>query len=226
MDDPGCLYLGQTCFMNWPSTGNKFLPGWRQTRVNHLRHGIISSIVFPGSKLARTFEKMNMMPISRLTHKLRYLVVLFGCWGLFAATAFGVIIPSGLKTDWQANQPGVVGGIPNVTNIYVTLDSTATATTINNALLGCPSNQVVYLKAGVYNLTAPLQVGRGTAVSGYQANGEVLRGAGPGQTILKFHQCSSFGTISIAGAFASQCDRVLCKLDQRLCPGKHRPWRE
>ncbi|HUP77440.1 MAG TPA: hypothetical protein VM260_02690, partial [Pirellula sp.] len=62
---------------------------------------------------------------------------------------------------------GVPGGIPNRSTIYATFSPGATTADIQNALNNCPSNQVVFLNAGTYNLTQ-LTMGR---------NGVTLRGA-------------------------------------------------
>jgi hypothetical protein len=69
----------------------------------------------------------------------------------------------------------VPGGIPNRTTIYTTLNPGATAAQINTAIANCPSNRVVYLSAGTYNVGA---------INLATRNGVTLRGAGPGQTII------------------------------------------
>lgn len=116
----------------------------------------------------------------------------FVCVCLLSWRTHGEIIPAdrlpGGQT-WNAVQPGVVGGIPNVTNIYTTLSPGANDWgAINTALLDCPSNQVVYLNAGTYTITNSLYFGPVWNSSFYRwgNNGVVLRGAGPGKTILVF----------------------------------------
>ena len=93
---------------------------------------------------------------------------------LSASVAHSQIIPSDRTIQW-GNVCGVPGGIPNRTIIFQTLNPGATTTDINNAIASCPSNQVVFLNAGTYNVGA-IRMGHRTGVT--------LRGAGPGRTIL------------------------------------------
>jgi PKD repeat protein len=88
-------------------------------------------------------------------------------------TASGTIIPAERIANWP--NTGVPGGIPTRTTIYTTLGPTATTSDINTALANCPSNQVVFLSAGTYNLSGTITIGK---------SGVTLRGAGPGLTIL------------------------------------------
>jgi len=82
------------------------------------------------------------------------------------------IIPAGLRADWSG--VGVPGGIPNRSTIFTTLTPTATLADVNNAINNCPSNQVVLLSAGTYNLGGRIQM----------KSGVTLRGAGPSSTII------------------------------------------
>src|SRR5690348_1674574 len=66
-----------------------------------------------------------------------------------------------------AGRVGIPGGIPSRSTIYATFSPGAATADIQNALNSCPSNQVVFLNAGTYNLTQ-LTMGR---------NGVTLRGA-------------------------------------------------
>jgi len=87
---------------------------------------------------------------------------------------------------------GIPGGIPARTTIYTTLGlagqapsytQSVTAAQITTALTNCPADQTVYLYPGTYslgNVTFP-------AVSG-----KTLRGAGPGQTILRPSSTGNF----------------------------------
>lgn len=75
-----------------------------------------------------------------------------------------------------ANLAGVPGGIPHRTTIYQTIPAGASYTTIQNAINSCPSNQVVQLSAGSYNLGG----NRINILNNYVT----LRGAGAGATIL------------------------------------------
>jgi hypothetical protein len=82
--------------------------------------------------------------------------------------------------SWQGNV-GVSGGIPRRTTIFTTLSPGATAEQINSALASCPSDQVVFLNAGTYNLAATLLLAK---------NNVTLRGAtdanGAPTTVLNF----------------------------------------
>src|SRR2546423_1160566 len=75
--------------------------------------------------------------------------------------AFGAVLtipadrlPGGVW--WSSNNVGVVGGIPSVTTIYTNLYPAANPgvnfSNILYALITCPSNQVVYLNPGTYDL--------------------------------------------------------------------------
>jgi len=85
---------------------------------------------------------------------------------------FSPIIPDERIIEWN---PGVRGGIPDRQTIYTTIVSGASAATINAAIAACPSNQVVLLSAGVYSLSASIEMSK---------DGVTLRGAGMGVTIL------------------------------------------
>lgn len=76
------------------------------------------------------------------------------------------------KINWD---PGVRGGVPIRTTIYTTLPTSASASAIQSALNLCPSNQVVQLSAGIYNINAVLKI----------PSGVTLRGAGLSNTFLK-----------------------------------------
>src|SRR5205823_14446247 len=78
--------------------------------------------------------------------------------------------------DWSI--VGIPGGIPNRTTMCATLNPGATAAQINTAIAGCPANQVVFLNAGTYNLSAGIDFANRSNVT--------LRGAGPDQTFLNF----------------------------------------
>jgi hypothetical protein len=89
------------------------------------------------------------------------------------------IIPADRIINWQGNV-GVSGDIPNRTTICATLipsgqdDTVALQTAIDN----CPSQQVVKLNGGTFNISSPIKMG-------YYGYGVVLRGAGMGVTIIK-----------------------------------------
>ncbi len=88
---------------------------------------------------------------------------------------------AGVELDWSMlgidwTHAGVPGGIPNRVTACATLNPTASAATINNAIASCPSGQVVQLNAGTYNLDAPINLATKSNIT--------LRGAGIGQTII------------------------------------------
>jgi len=84
----------------------------------------------------------------------------------------GIIDPP-RATDWTA--AGVSGGIPKRETICSSLTSSASASTINSAIAGCPSGQVVFLAAGTYTLSAGITLNKSNVT---------LRGAGADKTIL------------------------------------------
>ena len=118
----------------------------------------------------------------------------------------GTVIPIGRLPGgqfWSSNSVGVVGGIPNVTTIYTNFWPTnGTWDNINRALRSCPSNQVVYLNAGTYAITDSLTFG--PHVGGN--NGVVLRGAGIGQTRLRWTGGSN-SKVFIGGNWSQADDR-------------------
>jgi hypothetical protein len=134
-------------------------------------------------------------------------------------SASAQIIPAGHLPGgviWASNQVGVIGGIPNVTNIYVALNPDSRGGTndwwnINQFLLWCPSNQVVYLNAGTYTIDANgLLFGDiwNSFFSTEGHNGVVLRGAGPGKTVMHINSpihvsCNNMwsGAIPTSGAY-------------------------
>ena len=114
-------------------------------------------------------------------------------FGVSLSSSFADIIPPNRAAVWQGNA-GVEGGIPNVTTIYASLTTANTLADINNAIQDCPSNQVVMLGPGTYNLSGGITL--------IQRNGVVLRGQGT-NTILKFSGNPYLGNILIEGAWQS-----------------------
>lgn len=89
-------------------------------------------------------------------------------------------LPVARAIDWT--YAGIPGGIPTRNTIHYTIDAetygdgeTDATSEIQTRLNACPDDQVVYLPAGTYIITEGL----------YLADRMVLRGAGPGVTILK-----------------------------------------
>ena len=122
-----------------------------------------------GGKLSAMIDAMNDKLVSRLMGKLQLSASLVL---LFAFAGFGEILSSDRRITWD---PGVRSGIPTRTTIYTTLSSSATAASIQSALNACPSNQVVQLAAGTFNISSTITI----------PSGVTLRGAGIGKTILK-----------------------------------------
>ncbi len=119
-------------------------------------------------------------------------VTVIGYLGI-SAIASADIFPTNRVAVWQGNV-GVEGGIPNVTTVYASLTPANTLTDINNAINSCPSNQVVMLGAGTYNLSGGITI--------IQRNGVVLRGQGT-NTILKFTGNPYLANILIEGDWKS-----------------------
>jgi hypothetical protein len=99
-----------------------------------------------------------------------------------SSLSYAEIIPQDRRIDWS--QAGIPGGIPNRTTICATINAatygngtTDATAAIQNAIANCPADQVVYLPAGTYLLTSPVDFGYKSRVT--------LRGAGMGQTILR-----------------------------------------
>jgi hypothetical protein len=91
------------------------------------------------------------------------------------------ILPSDRATAWI---PGLMsmGGIPNRTTIYATLQASTYGNGARDATAGiqaaidaCPVGQVVGLSAGTFTVNNYLLINKGIT----------LRGAGPGSTILQ-----------------------------------------
>jgi hypothetical protein len=109
--------------------------------------------------------------------------------GLILALPFVVdpqaqsIISPERRIDWS--QAGIPDGIPTRPPC-ATLDPSATALDINNAIAGCGGG-VVYLNAGTYNLLTGITFGGRDNVT--------LRGAGPDRTVLKFTAPNACGGV-------------------------------
>ncbi len=112
---------------------------------------------------------------------------------LLAGICFGTIIPNNLRTIWQGNI-GVPGGVTNRTVIFANVknppynavgngiaDDTAA---IQAALDACPSEQIVFVPAGTYNVSALYIKGPYT-----------LRGAGAASTTINGLGANTYSTI-------------------------------
>src|SRR5580704_14804656 len=87
----------------------------------------------------------------------------------------GIVTPS-RAVNWA--NAGVPGGIPTRTAICVTMTTANTVAQINSAIASCPSGNVVFLSAGTYNLSGPIDFAGHSNVT--------LRGAGANLTTLRF----------------------------------------
>ena len=102
------------------------------------------------------------------------------------------IIPPERMIEWSSADyaPGVRGGIPERAKVFQTLPASASAEQINNALRICPSNSVVELSAGVFNLDAKIILPNFVTLRG-QGTNTILKGvAGFG---AKFHELVQIG---------------------------------
>jgi hypothetical protein len=110
-----------------------------------------------------------------------------------AVALFGEIIPADRRTKWE---PGIPGGIPNRTIIFANVTQAPynannsgaadAATAIQNAINACPSNQVVFLPAGVYQLNSGLNMKQGMTLRGAGRNSTILRYSGSTDTVIRF----------------------------------------
>lgn len=101
------------------------------------------------------------------------------------ASADGYIIPPERRINWSNS--GIPGGIPERSTICATINSavygngtTDATAAIQAALDACPDSQVVYLPAGTYITHDTIHL----------RSFNTLRGAGQGQTILKYQGSS------------------------------------
>lgn len=121
--------------------------------------------------------------------------VVLGALLLFSQIALADIIPSSRLANWS--NAGVPGGIPTITNIFVNVLTTSNpnfkcpangsdiSAHLYNAITSCPPNEVVFMPAGTYTISKSLP-GIATLTN------IVLRGAGPGLTIIVLNNNSSF----------------------------------
>src|SRR5712671_5790540 len=136
--------------------------------------------------LQETRMKINVLPVSPawLGRLVLGLSILTG--GSVFSAQLSFVSPNN-QIPWQA---GVPGGIPQRTTIFTTLSPGASAAQINSAIASCPSNQVVFLSAGTYNLNGQITINK---------SGVTLRGAGPKNTILMFSGTSPQALIDFNG---------------------------
>lgn len=168
--------------------------------VNEHRHGKrINTVIiratkqvwYNGSKVPfNLIRQWWVDAVASGTHRLLAALFLL----LPALVQAAAILPTDRNPNWQ---PGVRGGIPTRTTIYTNLTSSASATTIRDAVRNCPSNQVVKLGSGMYALTGQI----------FMTNsGVTLRGSGVGVTTLRFTNVSDRNMIAIEPENAATSD--------------------
>src|SRR5437867_5248305 len=108
----------------------------------------------------------------------------------------GILDPS-RAIDWS--HAGIPGGIPNRATICASLDPGSSAAQIDAAITACPADQVVFLSAGTFTLSAGLNM----------KSDVTLRGAGANRTKLVFTgttQCDRgpppYPVICLKGSFS------------------------
>jgi hypothetical protein len=123
--------------------------------------------------------------------------VLLTAFLVIASTAPGraQIIPDDRTIDWS--DAGIPGGIPERTTICATIDAATygTGTTdataaLQDAIDGCPDDQVVYIPAGTYMTTGTVHL----------YSHKTIRGDGPGQTILSYQGGGNRSILDIRGS--------------------------
>lgn len=94
-------------------------------------------------------------------------ILLLGCLNCSSADIYPLSRRSGLPSSlWTS--AGVADAWPRVSTVYTNLSPGVSGTQINAAIAACPSNEIVHLNAGTYNLSATINLTK---------NGVVLRGA-------------------------------------------------
>jgi hypothetical protein len=132
-----------------------------------------------------------------------------------AAALLGEIIPSDRRIKWE---PGVPGGIPNRTTIFANVTQAPynannnggadAAAAIQSAINACPSNQVVFLPAGVYQLNSGLTMRHGVTVRGAGRRTTILRYTGSANAVVRFasgsydYSFSSSTSHNLTGGYA------------------------
>lgn len=91
----------------------------------------------------------------------------------FAFAAHATILSNDWRITWD---PGVRGGIPSRTTIFATHDADTNTQAIQNSLNACPSNEVVFIRAGTHTLTNYLTIPAGVTLRGAGLSNTVLRG--------------------------------------------------
>lgn len=123
--------------------------------------------------------------------------------------------------NWQ---PGVPGGIPNRTTIFADVTQAPysanntgganAATAIQNAINACPSNQVVYIPAGTYQLSSGLRMKAGVTLRGAGKNSTILRYSGSDNFVVRFdtgnfdYSFSSSTSYNLTGGYTKDSTNI------------------
>ncbi len=106
-------------------------------------------------------------------------------------------LPPARRTVWR---PGIPGGVPARTTVCATISaatygngSTDATAAIQNAVNGCPANQVVYLPAGTYKISNAIFLNRPVVLRGAGANATTLQVSPAGVGVM-IGSWSSFGS--------------------------------
>lgn len=118
--------------------------------------------------------------------------IVLGISGVSAGQLWSGVLDPTRAADWTLSGAGPIPDRVSPGANCATLNPGATAGQINTAIANCASGKVVFLNAGVYNLSTGINFNNHSNVT--------LRGAGASQTILKFTGYDSCG-----GAFAGIC---------------------
>lgn len=110
---------------------------------------------------------------------------IFAASFLFGMVAFSDPVPSDLRIVWQGNI-GIPGGVPYRTNVFQVIPAGVSLATLQAALNICPSNGVVQLTNGTYNISGTLTIPDYVTLRGKGRGLTILNGAGGGAGCVKF----------------------------------------
>jgi chitodextrinase len=140
--------------------------------------------------LARLLLSLSVMNQNTVIHSVKVVLLAFLLSAPLRAFSSDPVPADRLPYggSW-AGIAGVSGGIPNRTQIYTTLTSGATVSQINAAIASCPSNSVVHLPAGTYNINNYIYL---------QRDGVTLRGDTDANGVpTTVFNCSQFQAVTM-----------------------------